>query len=107
MCFLRFATPSPAFQCWGYIEMGTQAMRTILALGLALGLALALALGLAAVAPLAAAAQERQLGTHEHGRGTLNIAIEGTQVSLEFEAPGADIVGFEAAAKTARQKAAV
>ena len=54
-----------------------------------------------------ALAQQRQLGAHEHGRGTLNLAVEGTRVTLELEAPGADIVGFEHAAKTARQKAAV
>jgi len=54
-----------------------------------------------------AAAQERQLGAHEHGRGTLNMAVEGSRVSLELEAPGADIVGFEHSARTARQKAAL
>jgi len=64
---------------------------------------LALGLGVAAL-PQSAAAQHRQLGAHEHGRGTLNIAIEGTRVSMELEAPGADIVGFEHAARTGRQK---
>jgi hypothetical protein len=68
------------------------------------GFAISLALTTAASLALA---QQRQLGAHEHGRGTLNLAIEGTRVSLELEAPGADIVGFEHAAKTARQKAAV
>lgn len=73
-------------------------MRTIslLALGLGLSLGAGAALG-----------QQRQLGAHEHGRGALNMAIEGARVSLELEAPGADIVGFEHVAKTARQKAAV
>jgi len=46
-----------------------------------------------------AAAQSRQLGSHEHGSGTLNMAIEGKIVAIEFEAPGADIVGFEHPAK--------
>ena len=64
---------------------------------------LALGLGVAAL-PQSVAAQHRQLGAHEHGRGTLNIAIEGTRVSMELEAPGADIVGFEHAARTGRQK---
>jgi hypothetical protein len=63
----------------------------------------ALGLGISSP-PLVAAAQHRQLGAHEHGRGTLNIAIEGPRVSVELEAPGADIVGFEHAAKTPRQK---
>jgi hypothetical protein len=54
-----------------------------------------------------AEAQHRELGTHEHGRGTLNIAIEGTRVTMELEVPGSDIVGFEHAAKTNQQKAAM
>ena len=44
--------------------------------------------------------ETRQLDAHEHGVGTLNIAIEGTAVAMAFEAPGADIVGFEYAAKS-------
>jgi hypothetical protein len=55
----------------------------------------------------AAAAQHRELGAHEHGRGTLNIAVEGTRLTMELEVPGDDIVGFEHAAKTPKQKAAV
>ena len=54
-----------------------------------------------------AAAQQRELGAHEHGRGTLNIAIEGTRLTMELEAPGVDIVGFEHKAKSAKDKAAV
>ena len=68
--------------------------------GLAVGIGLAAAAG-------AAYAQQREAGAHEHGRGTLNIAVEGTRVSMELEAPGADIVGFEHKAKTQKQKAAV
>lgn len=41
------------------------------------------------------AQDNRQLDAHEHGVGTLNIAMEGTTVLMEFTAPGADIVGFE------------
>lgn len=67
-----------------------------------------LVLGLAiSCQPSPAAAQHREAGAHEHGRGTLNIAMEGTRVSMELEVPGADIVGFEHAAKTRKQKAAV
>ena len=55
----------------------------------------------------AALAQHRELGSHEHGLGTLNIALEGLRLSMEFEAPGADIVGFEHPAKTRQQKTAV
>jgi hypothetical protein len=54
---------------------------------------------IALVAALPALAEEtRQLGAHEHGVGTLDIAIEGRTVGMAFEAPGADIVGFEYAA---------
>jgi flavin-binding protein dodecin len=49
----------------------------------------------------------RKAGAHQHGSGALNIAIEGNKVAMEFEAPGADIVGFEHEAKTDAQKAAI
>ena len=56
---------------------------------------------IAFVTAFPAFAQEtRGLDAHEHGVGTLNIAIEGTAVAMAFEAPGADIVGFEYAAKS-------
>ncbi len=51
--------------------------------------------------------EHRELGPHVHGHGTLNIAIEDKRVSMELEVPGMDIVGFEHAASTADQKAAV
>jgi len=70
------------------------------ALWLLFGLGTALQTGVAS-------AQHREVGAHEHGRGTLNIAMEGTRVTMELEVPGADIVGFEHAAKTKKQKAAV
>ena len=54
-----------------------------------------------------ASAQHRELGAHEHGRGTLNVALEGNRLSMELEVPGVDIVGFEHTAKTRPQKAAV
>ena len=57
--------------------------------------------------PAIAEDKHRQLGAHEHGHGSFNIAIEGKRVSMELEAPGADIVGFEHKARTRKQKAAV
>jgi hypothetical protein len=63
--------------------------------------------GLAVAIWPAAAGAHRQQGAHEHGRGTLNIAIEGARVTMELEVPGFDIVGFEHAARTSQQKAAV
>ncbi|UTS82643.1 DUF2796 domain-containing protein [Phaeobacter piscinae] len=63
---------------------------------------------LAVVAALPALAEgTRELDAHEHGVGTLNIAIEDTTVSMEFEAPGADIVGFEYTAKSEADISAV
>lgn len=60
------------------------------------------------LASTAAAAEERrQLGAHEHGRGTLNMAVEGNTLAMDLRVPGADIVGFEHAAETDDQKAAL
>lgn len=55
----------------------------------------------------ALAEESRQLDTHEHGVGTLNIAIDGAAVEMAFDAPGADIVGFEYAAKSEADLAAI
>ncbi len=48
-----------------------------------------------------------ELGAHEHGSGVFNVAIEGKTVAMELEAPGADIVGFEHAAQSEEDKAAI
>ena len=53
------------------------------------------------------AEETRQLDAHEHGVGQLNIAIDGQQIAMELHAPGADIVGFEYAAESAKDLAAV
>lgn len=37
---------------------------------------------------------------HQHGRSTVNIAVEQARVTIELHAPGADIVGFERAPQT-------
>ncbi|MFM1816183.1 MAG: hypothetical protein RLZ98_2878 [Pseudomonadota bacterium] len=65
---------------------------------------------LLAAMPLAAAEAQhthRQHGAHEHGKGTLDIAYEGGKLQMELRAPADDIVGFEHAARTKAQKAAV
>jgi len=54
-----------------------------------------------------AADKHEEIGAHEHGHGSFNMAIDGNKVSMELEAPGADIVGFEYKAKTKAQKAKV
>lgn len=56
---------------------------------------------------MAHASGNRHAKAHTHGKGKLNIAVEGNKVSLALEAPGADIVGFEHEAKTDKQKAAI
>jgi Protein of unknown function (DUF2796) len=48
---------------------------------------------------------KRQLGPHQHGHGTLNLAVEGQTVQMELVVPGADIVGFEHKANTAEDRA--
>lgn len=60
---------------------------------------------LAASVIQAGEATHRQLGAHEHGHGRLSIAIEGTRLDIELEAPGADIVGFENEARSSEEKA--
>lgn len=59
------------------------------------------------IAPALAEGEKRELGAHEHGHSALNIAIEGDRIEMELIAPGADIVGFEHAAESADDKAAV
>ncbi len=66
----------------------------------------AIVLGLAATAPAMAGDNDRrEAGAHEHGRGTLNIALDGNRLLLELEAPGDDLLGFEHEAHSAAEKA--
>jgi hypothetical protein len=59
-------------------------------------------------AALPASSQEtRQLGPHVHGASHLTIAVDGKSLQMELHAPGSDIVGFEYAATTPQQRAAV
>ncbi len=53
------------------------------------------------------AGETRELDAHEHGVSSLNIAVEGSTIAMELHAPGADIVGFEHAAKSEEDRAAV
>lgn len=65
-------------------------------------------LALSALAASPTFAQEtRQLDSHEHGVGQLDIAIDGSQVAMELHAPGADIVGFEYGAESVEDIATV
>lgn len=51
--------------------------------------------------------ETRQLDAHEHGVGQLNIAFDGQKIAMELHAPGADIVGFEYAAESEQDRAAI
>jgi len=53
------------------------------------------------------AQENRELDSHEHGHVKMEIAIEKNKMNIAVEAPGESIVGFEHAAKTDAQKAAV
>ena len=55
----------------------------------------------------AMAGEKRAADAHEHGHGTLNVALEGDTLGIEIEAPGADILGFEYEAKSDEDKAMV
>ncbi len=68
---------------------------------------LLLPLILAGLTNTASAQETRELGAHEHGHSRLDIAFDGTSVSLELAAPGADIVGFEYPATSAEDLAKV
>ena len=43
---------------------------------------------------------------HEHGRAELNIAIEGSGLTAEFDSPADSILGFEHTPRTAQEKKA-
>jgi Protein of unknown function (DUF2796) len=62
-------------------------------------------LALASVPAMAAEEEKRELGAHEHGHGVLNIAVEKNRISMELDAPGMDITGFEHKPENDEQKA--
>ncbi|MEM6548616.1 MAG: DUF2796 domain-containing protein [Pseudomonadota bacterium] len=62
---------------------------------------------LMASAATAFAGEKRELSAHQHGVGALNLAFEASEVLIELEAPGADIVGFEHPAESAEDRAKI
>lgn len=46
----------------------------------------------------------KELKAHAHGVAKLDISIENNEIEANLEIPGADLVGFEGAPKTAKQK---
>lgn len=43
---------------------------------------------------------------HEHGVATLNVAVEGQRLSIEFDSPAVNVVGFEHAPRSEAERAA-
>ncbi|MGG7566738.1 ZrgA family zinc uptake protein [Rhodovulum sp. DZ06] len=66
-----------------------------------------LALQTLALPTLAMAEEARHAEAHVHGVSRLQVAVEGAAVEAELRAPGADIVGFEHAARSDADIAAV
>lgn len=64
---------------------------------------LATLMSLALIALPTFASERRDADAHVHGISLLHIAIDGSVLALEFEAPGMDLVGFEHAPKTDAQ----
>ena len=46
----------------------------------------------------------REHGAHAHGAGSLGIAFEGASGRIDFKMPGESVIGFEYAAKSAKDK---
>lgn len=61
---------------------------------------------LATTAP-ASETGHREHGAHEHGRGLLNVVVEGNELVIEFEMPGVNVVGFEHEPGTDEERHAV
>ncbi len=58
-------------------------------------------------AECAYAEEQRAMDAHVHGTSEVQMAIEGTSVSIALQAPGADLVGFEHHPETSADKAAM
>ena len=66
-----------------------------------------LACSLAGAALSASEDEHREHGAHEHGRGALDIAVEGEELVVEFRIPAANVVGFEHAPRDDAEREAV
>lgn len=66
--------------------------------------ALCLAGVIAAAAATAAPSAAAAAGKHQHGVAELNVAVEGSALELEFTSPLENLVGFEHAPRSERQR---
>ena len=71
------------------------------------GWMLFLVCSLAGAALSASEDEHREHGAHEHGRGTLDIAVEGEELVVEFRIPAVNVVGFEHAPRDDAEREAV
>ncbi|HEY7378118.1 MAG TPA: DUF2796 domain-containing protein [Steroidobacteraceae bacterium] len=55
----------------------------------------------------AASAQAFEQHVHEHGRAFLNVAIDGTRLTLELDTPAINVLGFEHAPHSDAERQAV
>jgi hypothetical protein len=51
--------------------------------------------------------ERREVAEHVHGESMMRIAVEGTQMAIDFDAPGLDVLGFEHPPASAAEQAAV
>ena len=66
------------------------------------------AIALSATTSLAVHAEEfEQHGAHEHGKITINAALDRQELSIELDAPADNVVGFEHAPRTDAETTAV
>lgn len=74
-------------------------------------LLLALPLALLPLAAAQASEHEQEehgsLGAHEHGAASLNVALDGQTLELEWQSPAMNLLGFEHAAESVADKAKV
>ncbi len=61
----------------------------------------------AAPALARAGADFTQHAAHEHGRATLDVAVDGGTVELRLQSPAIDVLGFERAPRTEAERKAV
>lgn len=66
--------------------------------------ALVMAITTLGVLPAALAEPAHTHGAHEHGHAQLNLALADHQLLIEFQAPAADLVGFEHPPRTTAEQ---
>jgi hypothetical protein len=71
-------------------------------------LRIALILSTVALLPLAAvAAGFEQHAAHEHGKVTINLALDGNTLSAELDAPAINVIGIERAPRDAAERSSI